>query len=256
MQPNTIVRIEINGPEGKLKRQEQPFPAEVMATEQPVKHGYRYIDDVEGGLWVGVWEATPFTMTPHVMPYNEFMLVVKGSVTMVETGGGETTIRAGESFVNPQGQEGYWKQTEVFRKFSFGFKDPSWREPASGVTPTAIKLDHKGRLEASPPPSATLLSGPAPVQHAHEWFADVTGQFAAGVCDTTAYRSKSISYLRHDWRHVLEGAVTLTDAAGTVHRFTAGDTFLVPRGVVCDWRCDEYLRTVYCSFKPKAKAAG
>lgn len=250
---NTIVRIELNGPDGKLKRLDRPFRAEIMATDQPVTHGYRYIDDVEGGLWVGVWEATPFTMTPHVMPYSEFMLVVKGSVTMVESSGGEITIRAGESFVNPQGQDGYWKQTEVFRKFSFGFRDPTWKEPANRVPPAVIKLDHNGKLEACPPPSAELLLGSAPVQHAHEWFGDVTGQFAAGVWDTTAYHSKPIASPCHDWRHVLEGAVTLTDTAGTAHRFTVGDTFLIPLGVVCDWRCDEYLRTVYCNFQPKVK---
>lgn len=249
--PDTIVRIEFSGPAGKLKRQDNPFPAEVMATDQPVKHGYRYIDDVEGGLWVGVWEATPFTMTPHVMPYNEFMLVVKGSVTMVESGGGETTIRAGESFVNPQGQDGYWKQTEVFRKFSFGFRGPAWQGPANRVAPTVVKLDHDGSLGACPPPSADLLLSPPPDQRAREWFTDVTGQFSAGVSDTTRYRSKPAASPRHDWRHVLKGAVTLTDAAGTAHCFTAGDTFLVPLGAVCDWQCDGYLRTVYCKFQPK-----
>jgi uncharacterized cupin superfamily protein len=254
--PNTIIRIEPNGPDGKLKRLDQPFRTEIMATDQPLKRGYRYIDDVERGLWVGVWEATPFTMTPHAMPYNEFMLVVKGSVTMVESSGGETTIRAGESFVNPQGQDGYWKQTEVFRKFSFGFRDPAWQRPANQDAPTVIKLDHNGKLEACPSPAAELLVGPAPVQHAHEWFRDATGQFVAGVQDTTAYRSRTIASPRHDWRHVLEGAVTLTDAVGTAHRFTAGDSFLVPLGVVCDWRCDEYLRTVYCGFQPKSAHAG
>ena len=45
-----IVRIEPDGPDGKLKLLDRPFPAEIMATDQPIKHGYRYLDDVEGGL--------------------------------------------------------------------------------------------------------------------------------------------------------------------------------------------------------------
>jgi uncharacterized cupin superfamily protein len=114
-----------------------------MATDQPIKHGYRWIDDIEGGVWAGVWEATPFTMAPHLYTANEFMLVLEGSVAMVEIDGRETTICAGESFVVPYGWDGYWKQTGFLRKFSFGFIDPSWQEPANRASLQIIKPDHK-----------------------------------------------------------------------------------------------------------------
>jgi hypothetical protein len=134
--------------------------------------------------------------------FNEFMLVLQGSVTLVNTGGGETTVRAGESFVVPQGWDGYWKQLEFFRKFAFSFRNPSWRKPSDPTALNIVKLDHKARLEPCQPPPAELLSGPLPVQHAHEWFVDVSGQLAVGVHDTTAFHQKPMRSPRHDWRHV------------------------------------------------------
>lgn len=231
--PDKIVRLEPKGPEGKLVKPGAPFKAEWMATDQPVTHGYRYIDDVASGVWVGVWEATPFTMTPHLYSYNEFQFVQEGSVTLVNTSGGETTIRAGECFVVPQGWDGYWKQTEYVRKFSFGFKNAAW-EPTDQTSPQVIKLDPKLATEV---------------------FVDVSGQFAVGVCDTTASHRKAVASTRHEWMHILEGSVTVTDDAGTAHGFSAGDTFLVPLGTVCDWTCTEYLRAIYCHFQPNAQAA-
>jgi uncharacterized cupin superfamily protein len=253
MVPNKILRIEAGGPAGALPPQNTTFPAHWMATEQPVKHRHGYIDDVGEGITCGVWQATPFTMTPHLYSINEFMLVLQGSVTLVNTGGGETTVRAGDSFVVPQGWDGYWKQLEFFRKFAFSFRNPSWRKPADPTALKIVKLDHKARLEPCQPPPAELLSGQLPMQHAHEWFVDVSGQLAVGVHDTTAFHQKPVHSPRHDWRHVLEGSVSLTDEAGKVHRFVTGDTFVVPLGVVCDWRCDDHLRTVYCTFQPNGR---
>jgi uncharacterized cupin superfamily protein len=255
MVPNKIVRIEPGGPEGALARVHTTFPIQWMATEQPIKHRHGYMDDVEGGITCGVWQATPFTMTPHLYSFNEFMLVLQGSVTLVNAGGGETTIRAGESFVVPQGWDGYWKQQVFFRKFAFSFRNPSWRKPADPTALNVVKLDHRARLEACQAPPAELLSGPPPVRHAREWFVNVSGQLAVGIKDTTTFHQKPIRSPRHDWRHVLEGSVSLTDEVGKVHHFAEGDTFLIPLGVVCDWRCDDHLRTIYCNFQPKADTA-
>ncbi|HME22515.1 MAG TPA: hypothetical protein VKI44_14440, partial [Acetobacteraceae bacterium] len=126
-------------------------------------------------------------------------------MTLVNTSGGEITIRAGESFVIPQGRDGYWKQLEFFCKFAFSFRNPSWRKPTDPTTLNVVKLDHKAKLEPCQPPAAELLSGPPPVQHAHEWFVDVSGQLTVGIHDTTTFHHKPIRSPRYDWRHILEG---------------------------------------------------
>ena len=76
-----------------------------------------------------------------------------------------------------------------------------------------------------------------------------------GVWDTTAYCRKLIPFPRHELMHILEGAVTLTDGDGNHQTFKAGDTFFVPLGAICDWRCEGYVRKIYCIFQPRAVAA-
>ena len=61
------------------------------------------------------------------------------------------------------------------------------------------------------------------LQHSSAWFTDASGQFSVGVWDTTAYRRKPMTSACHEWMHIVEGSVTLTDAEGQAHCFVAGD---------------------------------
>src|SRR5262249_55653439 len=117
-----------------------------------------------------------------------------------------------------------------------------------------VRLDLGGRLANSLSPPTELLLSAAPVQHAHEWIVDGTGQWAVGVWDTTTYRRKPMPFPHHELMHILEGSVVLRDDAGKTHSFAAGDTFLILRGTVCDWECGEYLRKIYCTFRPESGA--
>jgi uncharacterized cupin superfamily protein len=54
--------------------------------------------------------------------------------------------------------------------------------------------------------------------------------------------------------HILEGSVTITEEGQASQTFSAGDTFFVPMGTRCDWRCDGEVRKIYCIFQPKAAA--
>jgi hypothetical protein len=44
---------------------------------------------------------------------------------------------------------------------------------------------------------------------------------------------------------MLEGAVTITEEDGTPHIFKAGDAFFVPKGTVCSWKIDRYVKKFY-----------
>jgi len=249
---STIVRFAPKGPTGKLERLDD-FPASILESDQPTQHGHSYLNDSGHGFVAGVWDCTPFTT--RLLPYscNEFVLILEGSVTIVEPYGRETTIHSGESFVIPQGLNCQWKQTGYLRKYYVIFEEASGRQFVDHAALRVVRPDPKGSLEKSSPPPAELLLSPAPVQHAHEWFADATGQWAIGVWDTTAYRRKLMPSPHHELMHILEGSVHLTDEAGKTHSFATGDTFLIPRGTVCDWQCSEYLRKIYCTFQPRGE---
>ena len=55
----------------------------------------------------------------------------------------------------------------------------------------------------------------------------------------------------------IQGArsVTLLDDEGKAQTFGAGDTFFVPLGNRNAWKCDGYLKKIYCIFQPKVAAA-
>lgn len=255
MPPSNIALLVPNGPQGKLERREPP-PLDLLESgEQPVVNGYRWINDTEHGMFMGVWGGTPATLKPRPFPNNELMLVVEGSVTIVEAGGRESTFRAGDCFIFPQGSVRQWKQTEYFRKYAVGFRDASWHEPADPAALRYVRLDPNGMLEEAAGPPAESLLGPAPVQHERRWFADPTGQLTVRVWDTTACHCKPRTAQAHEWTHILDGSVTLTDAAGAAHHFKKGDTFVVSLGTVYGWQCPGYFRAIHCALQPRAAAA-
>ena len=90
-----------------------------------------------------------------------------------------------------------------------------------------------------------------PVQHAHDYFSDATGQLNIGVWDTTGYHRKLIDFPRHELMCLLEGAVEFADDKGVTQRFEAGDTFFVPLGTPNSWKSEGYLRKIFVIFQPK-----
>lgn len=56
--------------------------------------------------------------------------------------------------------------------------------------------------------------------------------------------------------YFLEGSATIDDRRGTVKTFTAGDVLFLPRGAVCDWHVESYVKKVaFCRrTQPKAIA--
>jgi uncharacterized cupin superfamily protein len=254
---SSIALLVPNGQHGKLERRYATPQqlAGVLSAEVPVQRGYRWIEEPELGLFMSVWDSTPLTFTSGPFPNNEMFLVVDGSVTIVEPGGHETTFRAGDCFIFPQGFVNQWKQTEYFRKYAVGFMDASWQPPADPGTIKLVRIDASGPLGAAAGPPTEAFVGPVPAQHERRWFADQTGQMTVRVWDTTACHLKPRITQAHEWTHVLEGSVTLTDAAGMAHHFKKGDTFVVPLGIDYEWQCPAYFRAIHCTFQPKVAAA-
>jgi uncharacterized cupin superfamily protein len=120
---------------------------------------------------------------------------------------------------------------------------------------SVIKLDPKVALAPSTPPGADMLIAGKPIQNTHQYFEDASGQWTVGIWDTTAYHRKLIDFPRHELMHLYEGSVTLLDDQGNAQTFKAGDTFFVPLGNRNAWKCEGYLKKIYCIFQPTAAAA-
>lgn len=223
------------------------FPETEISSGTRASIGHRWIDDKALGLSAGVWEAEANLGRWMQWPVHEFMIILEGEVVMVEEDR-ETVIGPGESFFIPKGRRCIWNQSGYAKKFMVIFDDRSGIA-ANGSQPI-FKIDPAVKLQPSAPLAAAMLLSPVPTQHAHEYFADPTGQFTAGVWDTTGYHRKLIDFPRHELMHLIEGTVTFTDDRGASQTFRAGDTFFVPLGTPNSWKSEGYLRKIYCIFQP------
>jgi uncharacterized cupin superfamily protein len=70
-----------------------------------------------GGFTVGLWQAQPFAERITSYPADEFCHVVRGSVTLTDTGGAARTFRAGDAFTVQAGWAGEWRVNEPFMKY-------------------------------------------------------------------------------------------------------------------------------------------
>ncbi len=224
-------------------------PSDLDAGE-PLQHEHNYFTDQTGQLTAGVWTCTP--MTTKLEPYsvNEFMLVLEGSVTIEDQNGHEETIRAGEAFIIPKGMPCRWKQTESIRKFYVIFDDPSGRQSPDPGSLKVIRVDTNAEVPTIDEQDTSRYIGDTPTQHLLNVFSDVTKQMNVGLWDTTDMHTKPLPFPRNELMHITSGTVTLRNGSGPGQIFTAGDTFMVPKGMSYQWDSEGYVSKIYCIFQP------
>lgn len=225
------------------------FPESEIASGSRAQRGHAWFEDKALGLSAGIWEAEANISHWMNYPVTEFMLVLEGEVVIVEETG-ETRIGSGESFIIPKGLRCRWTQTSHVKKFFVIFDDASGQVNQGPLH--TIKIDPQVALVPSTPPSPAMLLSPVPVQHAHDYFTDATGQFSVGVWQTTGYHRKLIEFPRHELMHLIEGSVTFTDDRGGTRTFKAGDTFFVPMRTPNSWKSQGTLRKIFVTFQPNS----
>ena len=118
--------------------------------------------------------------------------------------------------------------------------------------PTITRLNSNGpadtgMVEWDPIDPATLESG-EPVQRGHLYFNDESLGLMAGVWDCTANVGKMEPYGVNEFMHVLEGSVTMVLEDGSEETISAGEAFVIPKGLVCQWKQPEYMRKYFVIF--------
>lgn len=91
---------------------------------------------------------------------------------------------------------------------------------------------------------AALVSG-TPVQRGHIYDEDPSRGYLTGVWDCTAFTSQSEPYPDDELMILLEGELTLKTPDGAETRLKAGDAFVIPKGLECQWIQPGYLRKVF-----------
>lgn len=106
-------------------------------------------------------------------------------------------------------------------------------------------------LQKSQPPANRLLEG-APQQVTRNLFSDPSGQFLAGVWESTPGKWQ-VCYTEHEFCHITRGVVRLEDNAGHCWRFEAGQSFVIPAGFTGTWQTVETVTKVYAVFETAPK---
>jgi uncharacterized protein len=105
----------------------------------------------------------------------------------------------------------------------------------------------------SKPPPDRLLKGD-PEQIVRNYFSDRTGQFFAGVWESTPGRWR-VRYSENEFCHITRGRVRIEDAAGRHWTFAAGDSFVIPAGFSGVWEVQEAASKLYVIFEPAQGSA-
>jgi uncharacterized cupin superfamily protein len=98
------------------------------------------------------------------------------------------------------------------------------------------------------PPADRILAG-APHQTIVDAYGSSDGKFSAGLWYGAPGRWR-VAYTEHELCHLLDGAVVLHGDDGSVAKYTAGDSFVVPAGFTGEWEVTIAARKLYAIYQP------
>lgn len=111
-----------------------------------------------------------------------------------------------------------------------------------------------GMVDWGPLDDVSIESG-EPVQRGHFYLNDEDLGLMAGVWDCTPFVSTMAPYPVEEFMAVLEGSVTIVLEDGSEETIRAGECFVLPKGLVCQWKQTEYVRKYFVIFSGETGAA-
>lgn len=105
-----FVKIHTDGIEAEVGA-----PAEGRVISGDPRFATWNVEEADGGLYAGIWEATPGKWRIEYDEW-EFCHILSGVSVITEDGGEARTVRAGDAFVLRPGFKGTWEVVETTRK--------------------------------------------------------------------------------------------------------------------------------------------
>jgi uncharacterized cupin superfamily protein len=94
---------------------EQGAPADGRLISGDPKFRTWNVEERDGGLYAGIWEATPGKWRIEYDEW-EFCHILSGVSVITEDGGERRTVKTGDSFILRPGFKGSWEVLETTRK--------------------------------------------------------------------------------------------------------------------------------------------
>lgn len=249
-----VHRLEKYGPP-EVGMEEMTLDPEDFASGLPTQTLCEYFSDPDLGMSVGVW--TTSTMQEAFGPYpgDEFVFLLEGGFSMVDGDNNLLdTYHEGQSVYFRNAAPVSWVQDGHLRKFYITYLNPNRPIPDGVPADGAVKAvdpsiaeDEMVVMEDTEP---FIIVGEQPVQRDYNYFTNDTEDMFVGLWDSTPFESEMAPFPTHEFVQLLEGEITITEEDGTVNRFKAGDVFFVPKGTVCSWKTDSYVKKYYAVVTP------
>jgi len=247
-----IIRLESFGP-AKTGMQQMQLEPEDFQSELPVQHIHVYYEDESLGLSVGVWDTTSMEEVFGPYPGDEFMWVLEGQVSMIDGDDNATVIKQGQTFCVRNAIPVSWKQVGFLRKFYMTYADPKAVTPKiTSVDGGIVLLDAAAKMTKLDTTEPLAIKGPIPLQHDHNFFTNDARNMFVGIWDSETLDSEMRPFPWYEFVQMLDGEVTITEEDGTTHIFKAGDAFFTPKGTVCSWKVNKYVKKFYAILDPSA----
>lgn len=250
-----VIRLEPNGPAGTGLKKMKLDPDEFQS-ELPEQHVHVYFEDEDLGLSVGVWTTTTMQEAFGPYPGDELVWILEGQFSMIDGDGKATPIEQGETCCIRNAIPISWNQVGLLRKFYMTYSKPNAPTPkiesAEGGVMVLDPVELTAGLTKLETTDPFEIRGEAPLQRDNIRFTNDAGNMFVGMWDSTAFESEMKPFPCYEFVQLLEGEVTITEGDGTEQRFEAGDAFFVPKGTVCSWKTDEYVKKYYGILDPTA----
>ncbi|MGF1444819.1 MAG: cupin domain-containing protein [Pikeienuella sp.] len=123
----------------------------------------------------------------------------------------------------------------------------SQAEAAAAAAPLRVEPNgpaEGGLTEWEAMDPAALASG-TPVQRGHLYDEDEGLGYSVGVWDCTAFDDRPGPYPVDEYMLLLEGKVIMEMPDGTEITIEAGEAFIIPKGLTCQWKMPGYVRKVF-----------
>ncbi len=240
-----VIRLERNGPAETGMPEIQCDPADFQSPA-PAQHLHVYYTEPEIGLNVGVWDTTTMQEAFGPYPGDEFIWVLEGVFKMIDVDGKAIEVNEGESVCFRNAIPISWKQDGYLKKFYITFRDPNADTlELSSAKNGVLILNRDAELIPGKANNLFEIDGQKPLQREQVVFTNDTGNMFVGVWDSEAMLSKMRPFPTHEFVQMLEGEVTVTEQDGRAQTFVAGDCFFVPKGTVCSWKIDRYVKKYF-----------
>ena len=244
MAEQAFVTLEPHGPDGVGLTRRPPYPREGLETEPPVHSSHLYVDDPAAGIKIGVWECTPQRSKMQPFGTTEFMVLLEGSVTMVEPNDVSTTVQAGQAFLVPQGLLCQWSQAHPVRKF-FAIRSAPRRDPSPGSAARIVVADPGAEALAVPPAPTGL-----PLDAGTVLYSDPAMSYELARWEAMAPSRQTFLPRAYHVLWIEAGELTLSAEDGASRSFGVGAAVLILPGKPLEWQCSRTLRLLACRIQP------